>query len=71
VLVPDAGELAASCTQSVDEGAGWGVPAGQIDLNAAQFNPLAPFGGYKQSGNGREFGRVGVEEFTEIKSIQR
>jgi aldehyde dehydrogenase (NAD+) len=47
------------------------IRTGQIDLNAAQFNPLAPFGGYKQSGNGREFGRVGVEEFTEIKSIQR
>jgi len=44
---------------------------GQVDVNAGQFNPLAPFGGYKQSGNGREFGRVGVEEFTEIKSIQR
>jgi aldehyde dehydrogenase (NAD+) len=47
------------------------IRTGQIDLNAAQFNPLAPFGGYKQSGNGREFGRIGVEEFTEIKSIQR
>ena len=44
---------------------------GQVDVNAAQFNPLAPFGGYKQSGNGREFGRIGVEEFTEVKSIQR
>lgn len=47
------------------------LQTGQVDLNGAQFNVLAPFGGYKQSGNGREFGRFGVEEFTEIKSIQR
>ncbi|MFI6781533.1 aldehyde dehydrogenase family protein [Micromonospora sp. NPDC050276] len=44
---------------------------GQVDVNAGHWNPLAPFGGYKQSGNGREFGRMGLEEFLEIKSIQR
>ncbi|MGX7827370.1 aldehyde dehydrogenase family protein [Actinokineospora sp. 24-640] len=44
---------------------------GQVDINGGAFNPLAPFGGYKQSGNGRELGRYGVEEFTEVKSIQR
>jgi aldehyde dehydrogenase (NAD+) len=44
---------------------------GQVDVNAAQFNVLAPFGGYKQSGHGRELGRFGIEEFTEVKSIQR
>ncbi|SNS89821.1 aldehyde dehydrogenase (NAD+) [Streptosporangium subroseum] len=44
---------------------------GQVDINGAQWNPLAPFGGYKQSGNGREFGRYGIEEFLETKSIQR
>ncbi|MEV4496399.1 aldehyde dehydrogenase family protein [Micromonospora arborensis] len=43
---------------------------GQVDVNAGQWNPLAPFGGYKQSGNGREFGRLGLEEFLETKSIQ-
>ncbi|MBC6460143.1 aldehyde dehydrogenase family protein [Actinomadura sp. HBU206391] len=44
---------------------------GQVDINGAQWNPLAPFGGYKQSGNGREFGRHGIEEFLETKAIQR
>ncbi|WP_422771277.1 aldehyde dehydrogenase family protein [Plantactinospora sp. WMMC1484] len=45
--------------------------AGQVDVNGGHWNPLAPFGGYKQSGNGREFGRAGLEEFLETKSIQR
>jgi aldehyde dehydrogenase (NAD+) len=44
---------------------------GKVDINGAQFNVLAPFGGYKQSGNGREMGRFGLEEFLEIKSIGR
>jgi aldehyde dehydrogenase (NAD+) len=44
--------------------------AGQVDINGAAFNTRAPFGGVKQSGNGREFGRYGLEEFTELKAIQ-
>jgi aldehyde dehydrogenase (NAD+) len=44
---------------------------GQVDVNGGQFNPAAPFGGYKQSGIGRERGAYGFEEFVEIKSIQR
>src|SRR5829696_10541579 len=43
---------------------------GQIDVNGGKFNPLAPFGGYKQSGTGRELGRYGLEEFLEVKSLQ-
>jgi acyl-CoA reductase-like NAD-dependent aldehyde dehydrogenase len=43
---------------------------GQVQINGATFNPLAPFGGYKQSGRGREYGRFGLEEFLEVKSIQ-
>ncbi len=43
---------------------------GQVDVNGAPFNTEAPFGGYKQSGNTRERGRWGLEEFLETKSIQ-
>ena len=44
---------------------------GQVDINGGRFNPVAPFGGYKQSGAGRELGRFGLEEFCEVKSLQR
>jgi acyl-CoA reductase-like NAD-dependent aldehyde dehydrogenase len=43
---------------------------GQVEVNGGNFNPMAPFGGYKQSGNGREFGSFGLEEFLEVKSLQ-
>ncbi len=43
---------------------------GQVDINGGEFNPLAPFGGYKQSGNGRELGKYGFEEYLEVKSLQ-
>ncbi|NYT77003.1 aldehyde dehydrogenase family protein [Alcaligenaceae bacterium] len=45
--------------------------AGQVDLNGAPFNPLAPFGGFGMSGIGREAGSAGLEEFLEYKSIQQ
>lgn len=44
--------------------------AGQVDINGGVFNLLAPFGGCKQSGYGRELGPFGLEEFLELKSIQ-
>jgi acyl-CoA reductase-like NAD-dependent aldehyde dehydrogenase len=43
---------------------------GQVDINGAPFNYLAPFGGFRQSGYGRELGRPGLEEYLEYKSIQ-
>jgi betaine-aldehyde dehydrogenase len=43
---------------------------GQVEVNGGRFNPLAPFGGYKQSGNGREYGSFGLEEFLEVKALQ-
>jgi aldehyde dehydrogenase (NAD+) len=43
---------------------------GQVEINGGAFNPSAPFGGYKQSGLGRELGRHGLEEYLQIKSLQ-
>ena len=43
---------------------------GQVDVNGGAFNPLAPFGGVKCSGHGRELGAHGLEEFFVLKSIQ-
>jgi acyl-CoA reductase-like NAD-dependent aldehyde dehydrogenase len=43
---------------------------GQVDINGGGFNLFAPFGGYKQSGHGREMGPYGLEEFLELKSMQ-
>jgi acyl-CoA reductase-like NAD-dependent aldehyde dehydrogenase len=46
------------------------IRAGQIEINGGGFNPNAPFGGYKQSGVGREMGPYGFEEFLQVKSLQ-
>lgn len=45
------------------------IRAGQVLLNHPAWNPMAPFGGYKRSGNGREFGVYGFEEYLETKAI--
>jgi acyl-CoA reductase-like NAD-dependent aldehyde dehydrogenase len=45
------------------------IRAGQVNLNYADWDALAPFGGYKQSGNGRECGDWGIHEFLELKAI--
>src|SRR5580704_11329216 len=44
---------------------------GQVDVNGGRYNPLAPFGGYKHSGIGREMGLFGLEEYLQVKSIAR
>jgi len=46
------------------------IRTGQIEINGGAFNPLAPFGGYKQSGHGRENGRFAIEELLQVKSLQ-
>ena len=45
------------------------IRAGNVNLNGAANERAAPFGGYKQSGNGREWGRFGLEEFLEVKAV--
>ena len=45
------------------------IRSGQVHLNGAAVDTNAPFGGYKQSGNGREWGSHGFEEFLETKAI--
>lgn len=47
-----------------------GVQTGQLDVNGGNYNPIAPFGGYKKSGIGRELGRAGFEEYLQTKSLQ-
>ncbi|WP_118181379.1 aldehyde dehydrogenase family protein [Paraburkholderia phosphatilytica] len=46
------------------------IRTGQVDINGGNWNMAAPFGGYKQSGNGRENGVYGLEEYLEYKSMQ-
>ncbi|MCA2354887.1 aldehyde dehydrogenase family protein, partial [Mycobacterium intracellulare] len=46
------------------------VQTGQLDINGGRYNPIAPFGGYKKSGVGRELGRAGFEEYLQTKSLQ-
>ncbi|MEA3020500.1 MAG: aldehyde dehydrogenase, partial [Actinomycetota bacterium] len=46
------------------------IRTGMVDINGGGFNAQAPFGGYKQSGIGREAGKFGLDEFLETKSLQ-
>lgn len=46
------------------------IRAGQVAINGGRYNPLAPFGGFKQSGYGRELGRYGLEEYLEPQALQ-
>ena len=86
VIIPyDSEDEAVDIANDTDYGLGGGVWAGdaehakavarrlrtgQVEVNGGGFNPMAPFGGYKQSGNGREFGSFGLEEFLEVKAMQ-
>ena len=47
------------------------IRTGQVEINGAAFNPLAPFGGFKQSGHGRELGYLAIEEYLGVKALQR
>jgi aldehyde dehydrogenase (NAD+) len=46
------------------------IRSGQVAINGGTWNPMAPFGGFKQSGHGREAGRYGLEEYLVAKSLQ-
>jgi aldehyde dehydrogenase (NAD+) len=46
------------------------IRTGQVAINGGTWNPMAPFGGFKQSGHGREAGRYGLEEYLVAKSLQ-
>jgi acyl-CoA reductase-like NAD-dependent aldehyde dehydrogenase len=46
------------------------IRTGQIEINGGAWNQMAPFGGYGQSGHGRENGRYGLEEYLQVKSLQ-
>jgi len=46
------------------------IRTGQVEINGGAFNPHAPFGGYRQSGHGRENGRYGIEELLQVKALQ-
>src|SRR5437660_187915 len=46
------------------------IRTGEVSINGGRSNPLAPFGGYKQPGHGRELGQFGLEEFLTVKSLQ-
>ena len=59
-----------SATSSKAKAVARRIRTGQIEINGGKFNPNAPFGGYKQSGIGREYGRHGFEEFLETKAMQ-
>jgi betaine-aldehyde dehydrogenase len=65
----------AAAVWSADEAAALAVArrlrAGQVEINGGAYNPLAPFGGFKRSGLGREGGRYGLEEFLEPRALQR
>src|SRR5436190_1233896 len=63
-----AGYVSAGSTESAKR-VGRQIRAGNVNLNGVPNERTAPFGGYKQSGNGREWGKYGLEDFLEVKAI--
>ena len=63
-----AGYVSAGSVESANR-VGRQIRAGNVNLNGVPNERTAPFGGYKQSGNGREWGKFGMEEFLEVKAI--
>jgi aldehyde dehydrogenase (NAD+) len=63
-----AGYVSAGSVESAKR-VGRQIRAGNVNLNGVPNERTAPFGGYKQSGNGREWGKFGMEEFLEVKAI--
>ena len=63
-----AGYVSAGSVESANR-VGRKIRAGNVNLNGVPNERTAPFGGYKQSGNGREWGKFGMEEFLEVKAI--
>jgi acyl-CoA reductase-like NAD-dependent aldehyde dehydrogenase len=59
-----------SATDAHAEAVARRLRTGQVEINGGPFNIYAPFGGYKQSGNGRELGKYGLEDFLELKAMQ-
>ena len=58
-----------SCDKAHAVQVGREIKAGMVHINMAFGDPKAPFGGMKQSGNGREWGRFGFDEYLEVKSV--
>jgi aldehyde dehydrogenase (NAD+) len=63
-----AGYVSAGSVESAKR-VGRQIRAGNVNLNGVPNERGAPFGGYKQSGNGREWGKYGMEEYLEAKAI--
>ena len=63
-----AGYVSAGSVESAKR-VGKQIRAGNVNLNGVPNERTAPFGGYKQSGNGREWGKYGMEDFLEVKAI--
>jgi aldehyde dehydrogenase (NAD+) len=63
-----AGYVSAGSVESAKR-VGKQIRAGNVNLNGVPNERTAPFGGYKQSGNGREWGKFGLEDFLEVKAI--